>query len=150
MFDWYGNLLGGSLVFIICVGVPLVMVFLLVVLVRKTKEESMAAKLELQQLISSLPGDRQAAFFVHYNAQTKDPTTAVVLAILLGGIGAHRFYLGDIGLGFLYLLFAWTGIPMVVAFFEAFTISRTVIKKNRQTAREASAMLGGDVSLLFK
>lgn len=150
MFDWYGNFFAGSLLYVFCVGIPLVMVFLLVVLVRKTKEESVAAKLELQQLISSLPGDKQAAFFIHYNAQTKDPTTAVVLAILLGGIGAHRFYLGDVGLGFLYLLFAWTFIPQFIAFFEAFTISRSVIKKNRQTAREASAMLGGDVSLLFK
>lgn len=29
----------------------------------------------------------------------KDKTTAGILALLLGGIGAHKFYLGRTGLG---------------------------------------------------
>ncbi|RKO71209.1 TM2 domain-containing protein [Sphingobacterium puteale] len=41
----------------------------------------------------------------------KDKTTAALMAFFLGGFGAHRFYLGQIGLGFLYLLFCWTLIP---------------------------------------
>jgi len=44
----------------------------------------------------------------------KDRTVAGILAILLGGLGVHRFYLGQIGLGFLYLLFFWTFIPGVI------------------------------------
>ncbi|EFL92339.1 TM2 domain-containing hypothetical protein [Candidatus Regiella insecticola LSR1] len=35
-----------------------------------------------------------------------------------GGIGAHKFYLGKIGQGFLYLLFFWTLIPAIIAFIE--------------------------------
>ena len=49
---------------------------------------------------------------------TKNKTTAGVLALLLGGIGVHRFYLGQIGLGIVYLLFCWTFIPMLIGFVE--------------------------------
>ncbi len=48
----------------------------------------------------------------------KDRTTAGILGILLGGIGAHKFYLGDTGLGILYLCFFWTGIPALIGFIE--------------------------------
>ena len=48
----------------------------------------------------------------------KNKTTAVLLAFFLGGLGAHKFYLGQTGLGILYLLFCWTFIPAVVAFIE--------------------------------
>lgn len=47
----------------------------------------------------------------------KDHVTAGILAILLGGIGAHRFYLGE-WLGLIYLLFCWTGIPAIVGAIE--------------------------------
>ena len=48
----------------------------------------------------------------------KSRTTAALLALFLGGIGAHHFYLGHTGLGILYLLFFWTLIPAMVAFVE--------------------------------
>jgi TM2 domain-containing membrane protein YozV len=48
----------------------------------------------------------------------KDKTVAILLAFLLGGIGAHKFYLGNPGWGLIYLLFCWTFIPAVVAAIE--------------------------------
>tara|TARA_R110000868_G_scaffold48678_2_gene157626 strand:+ start:1018 stop:1341 length:324 start_codon:yes stop_codon:yes gene_type:complete len=48
----------------------------------------------------------------------KSRITTALLAFFLGGLGVHRFYLGNIGLGFLYLIFCWTFIPAVVAFVE--------------------------------
>lgn len=48
----------------------------------------------------------------------KNRVTAGILAILLGGIGAHKFYLGDTGMGILYLCFFWTGIPAIVGLIE--------------------------------
>lgn len=41
-----------------------------------------------------------------------------MLAILLGTVGAHKFYLGRTGFGILYLLFFWTGIPTIVGIVE--------------------------------
>jgi TM2 domain-containing membrane protein YozV len=48
----------------------------------------------------------------------KNKTTAGILAIFLGGLGIHKFYLGRGGMGVLYLLFAWTFIPAIVGFIE--------------------------------
>ena len=48
----------------------------------------------------------------------KSKTTAGILAILLGGIGIHKFYLGKIGMGILYLVFSWTAIPSIVGLIE--------------------------------
>ncbi|MFC0215540.1 TM2 domain-containing protein [Paenibacillus chartarius] len=49
---------------------------------------------------------------------TKNRITAAILALLLGGLGAHKFYLGKIGLGIVYLIFCWTWIPTIIGFIE--------------------------------
>lgn len=46
-------------------------------------------------------------------------TSAALLAFFLGGLGVHKFYLGNSKLGILYLLFFWTGIPAVVGLIES-------------------------------
>lgn len=51
-------------------------------------------------------------------ANSKSKNTAGILAILLGGLGVHKFYLGKIGMGILYLVFCWTYIPSIIAFIE--------------------------------
>ncbi len=48
----------------------------------------------------------------------KSKIVAGILGILLGGIGVHKFYLGKIGMGILYLVFCWTGIPAIIGFIE--------------------------------
>jgi len=49
----------------------------------------------------------------------KDKNIASILAFpLFGGWGAHKFYLGQVGAGIVYLAFAWTLIPAIIAFFE--------------------------------
>jgi hypothetical protein len=42
----------------------------------------------------------------------------MVWCAFLGAFGAHRFYLGEKGLGWLYLGFSWTLIPLVAAFLD--------------------------------
>ncbi|MBG6245421.1 hypothetical protein CS369_12700 [Candidatus Symbiopectobacterium sp. 'North America'] len=49
---------------------------------------------------------------------TKSRISAALFAAFLGGFGAHKFYLGKIGQGFLYLIFSWTLIPSIIAFIE--------------------------------
>lgn len=48
----------------------------------------------------------------------KNKYVAAMLAFLLGGFGAHHFYLGNPVLGIVYIVFCWTLIPAVVAFIE--------------------------------
>jgi TM2 domain-containing membrane protein YozV len=48
----------------------------------------------------------------------RSKTIAVVLALLLGGFGAHKFYLRRHVSGVLYLLFCWTYIPAFLALGE--------------------------------
>lgn len=51
-----------------------------------------------------------------------DKVAAGVLALLLGGLGAHKFYQGNTKLGVLYLCFFWTGIPAVLGLVEGILI----------------------------
>lgn len=51
-------------------------------------------------------------------ANGKSRVTAAVLAFFLGGFGVHKFYLGRVGMGIVYLLFFWTFIPAIIAFIE--------------------------------
>ena len=54
----------------------------------------------------------------HAYGSNKDKTTAGLFGILLGGIGIHKFYLGQTGAGIIYLLFSWTGIPALIGLVE--------------------------------
>lgn len=49
---------------------------------------------------------------------TKNRYLAAVLAIFMGAVGIHKFYLGQIGWGIVYLLFCWTGIPALAGWIE--------------------------------
>jgi hypothetical protein len=48
----------------------------------------------------------------------EDRVVAVILALLLGGLGVHKFYLGRIGWGVVYLVFCWTFIPSLLGLIE--------------------------------
>ena len=48
----------------------------------------------------------------------KNKLAAALLAIFLGGLGIHKFYLRKVGMGILYLIFCWTGIPAIIGFIE--------------------------------
>ncbi|HOP57352.1 MAG TPA: NINE protein [Bacillota bacterium] len=52
----------------------------------------------------------------------KNRIAAGLFAIFLGGIGVHRFYLGQVGLGLIYVLFCWTGIPAIIGLVEGILI----------------------------
>ena len=63
----------------------------------------------------------------------KNGTTGMLLALFLGGIGVHRFYLKD-GVGVLYLMFFWTFIPALVSLLEALMMNGRVENYNKQQA----------------
>jgi TM2 domain-containing membrane protein YozV len=49
----------------------------------------------------------------------KSRLAAILFALFLGGLGIHKFYLGRIGWGIVYLLFCWTFVPTVISVIEA-------------------------------
>ncbi|WP_040308549.1 TM2 domain-containing protein [Asticcacaulis biprosthecium] len=52
------------------------------------------------------------------NANGRTRLAAILFALLLGGIGIHKFYLGRTVWGIVYLLFCWTFIPAIIALIE--------------------------------
>lgn len=78
-------------------------------------------------------------FQAEMGRRRKNPTTGVLLALFLGGWGAHRFYLGQVLRGFLYILFFWTFIPLVFACVEIFLMRGRVEAYNAQQAVEVAA-----------
>ena len=67
-----------------------------------------------------------------YHIPQKDRSISVALALVLGGFGAHKFYLDKPGKGLLYAAFCWTGIPSIVGLVEA-------VKYIRMSEEEFSA-----------
>lgn len=66
-------------------------------------------------------GVRQASVFsslasVAPNGKSK--LAAALFAFFLGGFGIHKFYLKQVGMGVLYLLFCWTFIPAVLGIID--------------------------------
>ena len=84
--------------------------------------------------VSALPPDKQGLFWSQYNANKKDSTVGVLLSLFLGGLGIHEFYLGNTGGGILMLVFVWTFIPVIIAFFQCFTMGGRVAQINDQLA----------------
>lgn len=71
----------------------------------------------------------------------KSVGVAFVLALLLGNVGGHRFYLGQVGLGVVYLLFSLTFIPAVITLFELFVLSGRVRDYNAKQAQDVAMQI---------
>lgn len=56
--------------------------------------------------------------YVSANGKIVGKVPYIILAMLLGGLGGHKFYSGKIGVGILYLLFCWTYIPAAIGLIE--------------------------------
>lgn len=112
-------------------------------LLGKSKEQAKSSEANIARLVNSLPPEKQTPFLLQLNSIKKSPTTAVLLALFLGGLGAHKFYLGKTFAGILYILFCWTTIPAWIALFEAFGIAGTTAKFNESKAQEYYAMYSG-------
>ena len=48
----------------------------------------------------------------------RNRTAAILICFFGGSFGVHKFYLGQNVRGILYLIFCWTFIPGIIAFFE--------------------------------
>ena len=99
--------------------------------------------LEEAALMKDLTDQERLMFQTEMGTRRKNPTTGVVLALFLGGFGAHRFYLGQTGLGILYVVFVWAVIPAIVALIECFLMSGRVRAYNAAIGQEIAIQLKG-------
>lgn len=84
----------------------------------------------------------QAMFDQYYDAARRDEIVGVLLALFLGGFGAHQFYLRRTGLGVFYLLFCWTPIPWLAGFIECFFMPGRIRVFNAIQAASIAGYLG--------
>jgi len=99
--------------------------------------------LVIEQLNAPAWSDQQRATFYYRMAEVqKDEVLGVLLAVFLGSFGLHHFYLRRNGLGILYLIFFWTGIPGFFGLIEAFFMPGRVRRFNAEQAAYIAASLG--------
>jgi TM2 domain-containing membrane protein YozV len=84
----------------------------------------------------------QAMFYEQYESVRRDEVVGILLALFLGTFGIHHFYLRRTGLGILYLVFCWTGIPSILGFIECFFMPGRVREFNAIQAAAIAATLG--------
>jgi len=86
--------------------------------------------------------DAQAIFQQQYELARRDEVVGILLALFLGGFGAHHFYLRRTGWGIFYLCFCWTPIPWILGFIECFFMPGRVREFNAISAAGIAAALG--------
>lgn len=90
----------------------------------------------IQNLIQGQPKEQIADFASVYNARRRDPQTVLLTSLLgfLGLSGVHRFYLGQSGMGILYLLTA--GLCGIGTIIDIFRHKGLAMERNMQIANE--------------
>ncbi len=77
----------------------------------------------------------------------KSPTVAVLLAGLLGLFGAHKFYMRKYVQGAIYIILAWTLIPLIFAIVDMFfmpgRVRRWNVKHENDIVQEIIKARGG-------
>ena len=84
----------------------------------------------------------QMLFYQQYESVKRDEIVGILLALFLGTFGIHHFYLRRTGLGILYCLIFWTGIPSLLGFIECFFMPGRVREFNAIQAAGIAAALG--------
>ena len=68
-----------------------------------------------------------------------ESTPYALLALFIGGLGIHKFYAGYNNKGILYLVFFWTGVPGIIAFFTG--INALMNSKNGKVTLDADSRI---------
>ena len=99
-----------------------------------------APRTEADLMEGMTPAQREL-FLAEMATVRKDRGTAILLCLLLGGLGVQHFYLGNILQGLLYLLLCWTFIPVIVSLIEVFFIGAQTDQINMRNARLIAARI---------
>lgn len=97
--------------------------------------------LNVQNLLAPMTDDQAATFTAAYRGQRRDPST-VMLLTLLGFIviaGVQRFYVGQIGMGLLFLFTA--GFCLIGTIVDLVNHKKLAYEYNRGKARDIATMM---------
>lgn len=84
----------------------------------------------LQEKLKTISDERFMALTA-LTSNLKDPTTSIIVSILLGGLGIDRFMIGDVGMGLLKLL--TLGGCGILSIIDWFLIMDRTREKNFET-----------------
>lgn len=96
-------------------------------------------------LIRDMTDDQARTFAVGYRGQRRD-TTTVLLLTLLGFVvlaGLQRFYLGQVGMGIIYLVTA--GFCFIGTIIDAINHKSLTFKYNQEKAQSMAMMIKGSM-----
>ena len=99
----------------------------------------------VQGLIKDMSENQASLFANVYSSRRKDSTTILLTACVgfLGISGIHRFLLGHIGMGVLYLLTA--GLCLIGTIVDLVNYKKLTFEYNQKVAQEVAIMTRGSV-----
>lgn len=90
----------------------------------ETVDESSSIEFQASKVTSAVVHGVEGLSIKHLSepvmGTNRSKLAASLLALFFGGLGIHKFYLGNTKSGILYLLFSWTLIPMFLGWIDAF------------------------------
>ncbi len=92
---------------------------------------------EAYLLAKKLEGEKREAYILAYSEEKKSMTMALVMWFLLGGLGGHRFYLGNTGGGIRLLLsYLLIILPFILIIIDICNLGKNVKKYNSDIAHK--------------
>lgn len=85
----------------------------------EAKTNAAEAKVLAKEIKEEFVKAYNEAFPVNPLKYGRNKNVFIILAIFLGGVGIHKFYQGKMGMGILYMIFSFTGVPALLGLFEA-------------------------------
>lgn len=97
----------------------------------------------VQNLVKNFDEQQLMQFANIYRARRKDPMLILLTALIgfLGVAGIHRFIIGQIGMGLLYLLTA--GICLIGTIIDLVNYKKLTYEYNQNVAREVAMIVKG-------
>lgn len=95
----------------------------------------------IKKLMESMDQKMAERFANVYRARRQDPQTILLTAVIgfLGAAGIHRFIIGQIGMGILYLLTG--GLCLIGTIVDLINYKNLAFEHNRGVAREVVSLI---------
>jgi TM2 domain-containing membrane protein YozV len=97
--------------------------------------------LYIQSLLKDMDEDKARSFASVYRSRRKDPQMILITCLLgfVGFAGVHRFIIGQIGMGILYLFTA--GLCLIGTIVDLVNHQKLTFEHNQKMANEVLAMV---------